>query len=59
MLQRVVALAGRNVPDLDGEIARGRGEDVFGRGVEEDLSDFPIAVIRIVKLMGEAGNQLS
>lgn len=40
MLERQDRLAGANVPQLDREVARSRGKDVFGRGVEEDLSDF-------------------
>lgn len=43
MLQREVALAGANVPKLDCEVARGGSEDVFGRGVEQDLSNFSVA----------------
>ena len=34
-------LAGLDVPELDGEVARGGGEDVFGGRVEENLSYFP------------------
>lgn len=34
-------LAGLDVPQLDGEVARGGGEYVLGGGVEVDLSDFP------------------
>lgn len=34
-----MSLAGSNVPDLDGKVARGRSEDVFGGRVEQDLSD--------------------
>ncbi|KAI6772375.1 hypothetical protein HG530_003333 [Fusarium avenaceum] len=32
-------LASADVPELDGEVTRGGGEDVFGRGVEENLSN--------------------
>jgi hypothetical protein len=32
-------LAGADVPELDGEVTRGGGEDIFGRGVEENLSN--------------------
>lgn len=39
MLQRVDVLASADVPDLDCEVARRGGEDVFGSGVEEDLSN--------------------
>lgn len=35
----LVRLAGLDVPELDGEVARGGGEDVLGGGVEVDLSD--------------------
>ena len=38
--QGVVGLAGRDVPELDGEVSRRGGDDVFGGGVKEDLSDF-------------------
>jgi hypothetical protein len=41
--QLVGGLARRNVPELDGEVARGGGEDVFGGGVEEDLAYFPVS----------------
>lgn len=37
-----MVLASANVPELDCEVARGRSEDVFGGGVEQDLSDFSI-----------------
>lgn len=37
-----MALASADVPKLDREVARGRSEDVFGGGVEQDLSDFSI-----------------
>lgn len=40
VLEGQVRLAGANVPQLDRVVARGGGEDVFGRRVEEDLSDF-------------------
>jgi hypothetical protein len=41
VLESQGCLASANVPQLDGEVARGGGEDVFGRGVEQNLSDFP------------------
>ena len=40
MLERKIGLAGTDVPQLDGEIARCRGEDIVGGGVEEDLTNF-------------------
>jgi len=39
VLQRDAGLAGADVPELDGEVARGRGKNVFGGGVEQDLPD--------------------
>lgn len=42
-----MALAGANVPKLDCEVARGRSEDVFGGGVEQDLSDFSIVDVLV------------
>ena len=38
-------LAGVDIPKLDGEVARGRGENVFGRGVEENLSNLSFRVL--------------
>jgi hypothetical protein len=42
VLEGQVVLAGTNIPKLDCEVARGRSEDVFGGGVEQDLPDFSI-----------------
>lgn len=39
MLQCVDVLARADVPDLDCEVAGCGGQDIFGRGVEEDLPD--------------------
>jgi hypothetical protein len=41
MFQGEWRLAGTDVPELDREVAGGRGEDVLGGGVEENLSDLP------------------
>lgn len=35
-------LASLDVPELDGEVARSRGKDILGGGVEEDLSDLSV-----------------
>lgn len=43
MRESQVVLAGADVPELDCEVARGRGEDVIGRGVKQDLPNFSIA----------------
>lgn len=40
VLERQDRLAGANVPQLDREVARSRGKNVFRRGVEEDLPNF-------------------
>lgn len=47
MLKSQVALAGANVPKLDCEVARGRSEDVFGGGVEQDLSNFSVVNVLV------------
>lgn len=47
MLEGQRGLAGFDVPELNGVIAGGGGEDVFGGGVEENLSDFPTAGISL------------
>ena len=47
MLQGKGCLARSNVPQLDSEIAGGGGEDTFGSGVEENLSNFPVSDVRI------------
>lgn len=39
MLELKWRLSGANVPQLDGEIARGGGEDILSRRVEKDLAD--------------------
>lgn len=40
-------LAGADIPKLDCEVARGRSEDVFGGGVEQDLPDFSIVNVLV------------
>lgn len=40
--QRQGSLAGGDVPELDCEVARGRSQDVFGGGVEEDVADLSV-----------------
>lgn len=42
MLQLQWRLSGADVPELDGEVARGGGEDVLSRRIEEDLTDLPM-----------------
>lgn len=39
VLQLEWCLSRANVPELDGIVARGGGEDVFSRGIEKDLAD--------------------
>lgn len=41
VLESQGSLACADVPHLDREIARGGGEDIFGRRVEENVSDLP------------------
>ena len=45
MLEGQGRLTGANIPQLDGEVTRGGGEDVLSGRVEEDLPDFPEAAI--------------
>lgn len=37
-------LAGLDIPELDRQVAGGRGENVFGGGVEEDMADLSVFV---------------
>lgn len=39
VLQLQWCLSGTNVPELDGKVARGGGENILSRGVEKDLAD--------------------
>lgn len=39
VLQLQWCLSGANIPELDGKVARGGGENVLGRGVKKDLAD--------------------
>lgn len=39
MLESKRRLTGANVPEFDREVARCRGENIFGRRIEKDLSD--------------------
>lgn len=41
VLERDLRLPTRDIPELDGEIPRGRGQDVLGCGIEQDLANFP------------------
>ncbi len=52
VFERVYSRPGANVPKLDGEISGGRGEDVFGGRVEENLADFS----RMACQLGKGGN---
>lgn len=45
VLERKRRLAGVYIPELDGEVARGGGENVFGRGVEKNLSNLSCRVL--------------
>ena len=49
VLERQGRLARANVPELDGEVARRGSEDVFGRGVEENLSNLPERTVRTTR----------
>lgn len=39
VLQLQGGLSSANIPQLDGEVARGRGKNIFSRGVEENLAN--------------------
>lgn len=41
VLKGELSLAGFDVPEFDGVVTRRTGEDAFGGGVEEDVTDFP------------------
>ena len=43
-LQGELGSSSLNIPDLDGKVTRGRGQNVFRRGVEKRVSDFPVTM---------------
>lgn len=44
--ERELGRASLDIPELDGKVTRRTGEDVLGRGVEEDVADFPKQGVR-------------
>lgn len=52
MSDSVHGSAGANIPKLDGEVSRGRGENVLGGRVEKNLSDFS----RMARQFGNRGH---
>lgn len=45
VLEGEVCDTGLDIPQLDGVVARGGGEDVLGSRVEEDMADFPTRLL--------------
>jgi len=55
VLEGQVGLASANIPQLDGEVAGGGGENVFGGGVEEDMSDLPARAVSMMNVGRRGG----
>lgn len=52
MLQGVNSRTGTNIPDLNTEVTRSRGEDILSGGIKHDLTNLP----RVTGELGDGGD---